>query len=382
LLIAFSLPFTGWKALSVQTGSMKPAIPPGSLVLVHRVPPDSLRTGDVITYKSKSSAGVTITHRIQQRIGKANGPKQTIVKGDANKTPDAPVYDNQIVGKVSSSTPQLGRGLDFLKTPWGLGLLIYVPIILIFISEVRLLVRRLTKLELDKQKAQLEKTEKAREAAPSVPSKVETPATKPQPVAPSVKKRPKRPLVGGLSVAFALLFGGLLVSPTFASIESEATLDQNVISTIATPPSQPEARLLLERIAFPKPTHYRHHDKWEWRKDPPTITLYATKQWKKLDLRGWSLESGAGTLYTFQGNKWKHLDERTIHIKLKQTQSLTIAGDFLILKNASGSMIDAISWGANTTYLNPSIQGVDPGTLLKRIRHLDTDSAADWRVKH
>ena len=49
-LLMFGISMTGWKALSVPTGSMRPAIPPGSLVLVHRVSISSLKVGDVITY--------------------------------------------------------------------------------------------------------------------------------------------------------------------------------------------------------------------------------------------------------------------------------------------------------------------------------------------
>ena len=36
--IMFGWSGSGWKALSVPTGSMRPTIPPGSLVFVHRVP--------------------------------------------------------------------------------------------------------------------------------------------------------------------------------------------------------------------------------------------------------------------------------------------------------------------------------------------------------
>src|SRR3990167_5786402 len=86
LLLMLSLPKSGWKALSVQTGSMQTALPIGTLVFVHRVPATSLKVGDVITYVNPSNKKQTITHRV---VG-IDKP-QLIVKGDANRSADMPV---------------------------------------------------------------------------------------------------------------------------------------------------------------------------------------------------------------------------------------------------------------------------------------------------
>lgn len=380
VLIAFSLPFTGWKMLSVQTGSMQPSIDPGALVLVHRVSPDSVKQGDVITYKSRSG-GSTITHRVLERRTLSSGVHQTLLKGDANDQPDTPVYDEQIVGKVVSSIPFAGKVLDFIKKPLGLVLAVYLPAALIFIYEIRLLVRRLTKLELDKQKKAMagEQTAKKSEPTPAAeaPKPVVPPASHP------AKKKHKPRLIGNMSITLAALLITASAGQTFAHFETDAVVGPNVISTLSAPPPNSDARVLIDKVYFPANGRDGRHGKWKWYtdKNPTTITLFATKRWKKLDARGWTLESSAGQLYKLEGKKWKHWDERTVHIKLKSSQKLNITGDFLVLKDGSGTVIDAVSWGTSTTHLNPSIQGIDPGSQIKRIKHVDTDTAADWRVK-
>lgn len=151
ILTVFGLPVTGWKALSVQTGSMRSAIDPGALVLVHRVPDSQLHIGDVITYNSMIYKGERITHRI---IGfKQVGPvRDIVVKGDANKVADPPLMPSQVVGKVTTHVPYAGRAIDFVHSIPGLIALVYVPALLLIVYEVKSLVGRLTEIELEERK--------------------------------------------------------------------------------------------------------------------------------------------------------------------------------------------------------------------------------------
>ncbi len=111
-LAFFSLPFTGWKALTVQTGSMVPKIPVGTIVLVHKVPAQSLKVGDVITYQSLTKP-ISITHRIAHIKTSPLGRRQYITKGDANLAPDTlPVAERQIIGAVHYAIPGLGKAVD------------------------------------------------------------------------------------------------------------------------------------------------------------------------------------------------------------------------------------------------------------------------------
>src|SRR3989344_3934453 len=124
LLALLSLRIGGWKALSVQTGSMRPAINPGDMVLVKSVPTSSLKVGDVITYISPKNNKQTITHRITA----INGPQLT-VKGDANAVVDPVVPVNRVVGKQSFKVPFVGYVINFLHSWLGLATVVYVPAI-------------------------------------------------------------------------------------------------------------------------------------------------------------------------------------------------------------------------------------------------------------
>ena len=136
LLLVLSLPNSSWKALSVQTGSMQPAINAGDMVLVHRVPASNLQIGDVITYVNSHNKKQTTTHRIVAING-----SQITVKGDANRSTDVPISASTVVGKVSYSLPRVGNALNFTREPLGMWMLlavgVYLPALLISISEVR-----------------------------------------------------------------------------------------------------------------------------------------------------------------------------------------------------------------------------------------------------
>jgi Lamin Tail Domain len=55
------------------------------------------------------------------------------------------------------------------------------------------------------------------------------------------------------------------------------------------------------------------------------------------------------------------------------------AGDRLLLRDPSGAVVDAISWGDDTSVLRPSIAAVPAGhSIERRTPGTDSDSAADW----
>src|SRR6266850_2900621 len=58
---------------------------------------------------------------------------------------------------------------------------------------------------------------------------------------------------------------------------------------------------------------------------------------------------------------------------------LANAGDLLILKDSGGVAVDGLSWGTNTSVLNPSA-GVDSpsNTNQRNVSGTDTDTNADW----
>ena len=117
LVIAFSLPlalprFLGVEAYHVETGSMEPAIPVGSLVYVDPVSPETLEPGDIVAFYSGETV---ITHRVVENHYFYN---ELITKGDANEKEDInPVRYDEVIGRVTVHFPVLGRFLSVYALP-------------------------------------------------------------------------------------------------------------------------------------------------------------------------------------------------------------------------------------------------------------------------
>jgi signal peptidase len=97
--------------LTVETGSMTPGIPVGSLVIVRPVDPQTLHEGDVITFQKAPGEHVLVTHRIVKVQVDASNKHglQFVTKGDANRGADAePVPAAAVKGKVWYHLPYIG----------------------------------------------------------------------------------------------------------------------------------------------------------------------------------------------------------------------------------------------------------------------------------
>lgn len=126
----------GLTLLSVQTGSMQPAIEPGDAVLV-RQRASVISPGDIISFHSHDNPEVLITHRVVS----VDAAGRWRTKGDASQQVDAPVTPGQLVGKVERVIPVIGYGFDFIRHPAGLLLAVHVPAIALVSSEIRRLTR-------------------------------------------------------------------------------------------------------------------------------------------------------------------------------------------------------------------------------------------------
>lgn len=97
-----------FKFLIITSGSMNPAVPTGSLVVVLNKD-DSYKTGDIVSFKVEN---MIITHRIVEK--KSN--QEFVTKGDANLTKDfSYVSEKEIMGKVILSIPYIGYIVLFVK---------------------------------------------------------------------------------------------------------------------------------------------------------------------------------------------------------------------------------------------------------------------------
>jgi signal peptidase len=99
---------SGGAALTVWSGSMEPAIPRGSIVVVRPVNPLRLEPGDVITYQVRPDEPTFVTHRVVEVQADAE-PPSVITKGDANPSVDSnPIEMRWIQGRVLVHVPFVG----------------------------------------------------------------------------------------------------------------------------------------------------------------------------------------------------------------------------------------------------------------------------------
>lgn len=129
----------GYRLFVVRSGSMEPAIPTGSAVLVRPVAPETLRVGDVITFE-RSDAGlapIMVTHRIVE-VAQVGPPAVFRTQGDANNAPD-PTTVSFVGegGKVEAHLPFVGYALNYTGQPAVRLALIGVPALLLGASFIR-----------------------------------------------------------------------------------------------------------------------------------------------------------------------------------------------------------------------------------------------------
>ncbi len=118
-VIALLLPsyvprFMGYEVYNVVSGSMEPAIPVGSMVLVQPVDASEVELGDVIAFYNGDTV---VTHRV---IEMHRVSKEFVTKGDANEIEDlATVPYTSLIGVVRQHIPRLGEITALVSTPLG-----------------------------------------------------------------------------------------------------------------------------------------------------------------------------------------------------------------------------------------------------------------------
>lgn len=141
LLLAFTLlqsrltgsepALAGYRLCFIKSGSMEPAVPVGSAVLVRALAAEEVRRGDIITFRS---GGSLVTHRVDH----LDGDDQSLLfytKGDANAVVDRqPVTAAQVVGRVTLVLPYLGYALAYIRTREGLTVLLALAAMIILIG--------------------------------------------------------------------------------------------------------------------------------------------------------------------------------------------------------------------------------------------------------
>ena len=124
----------GIKLLTVQSGSMEPALKMGSVVFVKSQ--ENYQKGEIITFRTAGNLKDTTTHRIVG-IEEKDGTIYFQTQGDANKTPDGQLVPKDwVVGKVKFAIPYIGYPIAFARTLPGLIILIIIPATIIIYDEI------------------------------------------------------------------------------------------------------------------------------------------------------------------------------------------------------------------------------------------------------
>lgn len=129
----------GYSFLQVQTGSMEPEFPIGTIVIAKKVDPEELEVGDVISFYSMAEDinGKVNTHRIVELSANMAGGRRFITKGDANGSNDpGDVSPVNIIGKVVYNIGSVtGSVLSVLRNPNVILIFIVLPLVFITFGE-------------------------------------------------------------------------------------------------------------------------------------------------------------------------------------------------------------------------------------------------------
>lgn len=139
----------GHQMYIVLSGSMKPTFDTGSLIFVRPVDASSIKPGDVITFRSDNTSGLT-THRVVEVLSSSDG-LSFVTRGDANNTADPnPVSADKIVGRMVFSLPYAGYLMSFAQTRAGLITMVFIPAAAIIFFELRNLLQYASEVESQK----------------------------------------------------------------------------------------------------------------------------------------------------------------------------------------------------------------------------------------
>ncbi len=118
LILAAMLVITafGCQFVVIESGSMVPTIQVGGIVVIKKVPPTTVHSGQIVTFRDALIRNQLVTHRVVSTVRDGNIVHFT-TKGDANKVPEhwlVPVRGE--VGRELAILPVGGRWVTYLST--------------------------------------------------------------------------------------------------------------------------------------------------------------------------------------------------------------------------------------------------------------------------
>jgi signal peptidase len=123
----------GWQVQAVQSGSMAPTYPVGSLLVVEPIDASQVKSGMALVFEDPQITGRIVTHRVVSRA-----PGDTLqfwTQGDANAFRDPfPVPARLVRGRVLWHVDYLGSLMTYLRWPRSFLLLVVFPGLLLVVS--------------------------------------------------------------------------------------------------------------------------------------------------------------------------------------------------------------------------------------------------------
>ena len=142
LISASNLTWFGFKialnaehpVLVVVSGSMVPTLNVGDIIVIQGTPPDQISVGTIIVFHSPREYDTLIVHRVIERVD-YDGDIGFKTKGDFNLFADSWIVpSNFVIGSYLGRAPYVGFIVMKLKEPVGMGLVIFIIVVLLAIE--------------------------------------------------------------------------------------------------------------------------------------------------------------------------------------------------------------------------------------------------------
>lgn len=371
------------KPYVVQSGSMSPFIPTGSIVLT--TPSKAYQQNDVITFFLENDKKNLITHRIVFAKYPTDAKEETVylTTGDANEELDRwEVKQQDVVGKVFLTVPYVGYGINLVKQPKGFILLVIIPATILVYEELRSVRKELGKAIAKRRKKKEEEGDFDEKRGMHKAVMVV-------------------PIVGCVLVFISLSASFFLdneeskknVFSAAASFDTSPTPTPNPSETPTPTPSQIANHLVINEVMFDPPNESAcgaendaewveiynpvdsdiNLDTWAigdtiFTDDLPNVTL---------PTGGFAIisdcaQSSFTTIWPLPGG--------IIYIDLPGPigNGLNNGGEYMRLLNGA-TLVDDMSYGSNTTAFSPSAPApVADHSLERDPDGIDTDTASDF----
>lgn len=108
----------GYRTEVVLTGSMRPALAPNDMVVVHGIAAGEMRVGDVVSFAAPGQRGIVITHRVRSLAPARGGRIAVVTRGDANTASEHwTIARTGHVARVVGTLPGLGAVTNWAGNP-------------------------------------------------------------------------------------------------------------------------------------------------------------------------------------------------------------------------------------------------------------------------